>query len=76
MPVRYIEKQKGYQYGKTGKVYTTKEYGMPGARVKAAKQGQAIEISEGIEEGRLKRQGNKIIEVHASNRARKHTREM
>lgn len=57
--------KKGYQYGKTGKVYTIKEYGMPGARIKAAKQGQAIEASRHSE-----------TKIKASSRARAHTREL
>jgi len=65
MPVRYITAQQGYRYGKTGHLYSIKESGVQGARVKAAKQGQAIEISRHSE-----------TQVRASKRARAHVREL
>lgn len=70
MPLRYIEKKQGWQYGTTGKVYKGK-----GSREKARKQGQAIEISKLRAEGRLEER-NGEIKVKASNRARSHTRNL
>lgn len=66
MPIEKISG--GFRYGKTGKIYRG-----VGARVKARKQGQAIEISK------LRAQGENIpkpssIRVKASNRARGYER--
>jgi len=71
MPIRYIPRVKGFKYGKSGKVYTGK-----GAREKARKQGQAIEISKLRSSGRLVERKGEIVKVRSSRRARGYKRRL
>lgn len=71
MPVNYIELNgiKGYRWGKQ-KFYSVKQFGERGAKQRAEKQGQAIELSV------LRKGESRSVPVRASSRAKGYVKQI
>lgn len=75
MPIKKVRKQGiiGYQWGDSGTWYSTKDFGVHEAYIKARKQGTAILVSQGCIKvnAHARRNKNRVSIVRTHSRRRK-----